>query len=98
MQADFEAATVLNTYKRDKDWLERAFRESKIISVTIPSSVKTIGDSAFYNCGNLSSVTVCEGVETIGQNAFRACANLGSIAFPPVLGRWAMQHFFNVRK
>ena len=63
-----------------------AFRSSGIISVTIPSSVKTIGDSAFRECENLSSVTVCEGVETIEQNAFRSCTKLASIALPSTIG------------
>lgn len=59
-----------------------AFRESSIISVNIPSGVKTIGNDAFNNCANLSSVTVSEGVETIGERAFQSCASLTAIALP----------------
>ncbi len=71
-----------------------AFCSSAILSADIPSSVKTIGDSAFRECSNLSSVTVCEGVETIGQNAFLACTNLASIALPASIGEVGAAAFF----
>ncbi len=44
-----------------------------IISVTIPASVKTIGEYAFYNCHNLSSVTVSSKTAVIDENAFGNC-------------------------
>ena len=50
-----------------------AFRENEdLISVAIPSSVKTIGERAFYECG-LLEVTFSEGLEEIGQDAFVGC-------------------------
>lgn len=41
-----------------------------ITSLSIPSSVKTIGDRAFLNCSNLKSITLNEGLETLGTYAF----------------------------
>jgi len=37
--------------------------------VTIPGSVKTIGDSAFSDCSSLTSVTISRSTQ-IGRNAF----------------------------
>ncbi len=52
------------------------FRENKAITaVTIPASVKTIGEEAFYGCSSLTSVIFEDG-ETelkIGDFAFRSC-------------------------
>jgi len=50
----------------------RAFRITAITSVTIPASVKTIGNNAFRSCANLESVTFEAGskIETIANSAF----------------------------
>ena len=39
----------------------------------IPNSVITIGDYAFYGCGNLTSVTIPNSVTSIGNRAFYGC-------------------------
>ncbi len=44
--------------------------------VSIPNSVKYIGDFAFYGCGNLRRVDIPVGVETIGDGAFWHCTSL----------------------
>ena len=50
-------------------------------SVTIPNSVTSIGDKAFYNCSSLTSVTIGNGVTSIGDYAFSKAA-LTSIVVP----------------
>ena len=56
---------------------------SKLKNVTIPSSVKSIGDSAFYNVWSLETVTFeGDGLETIGSYAFYGCEKLSSISLP----------------
>jgi len=55
--------------------------QETLTSVVIPSSVKTIGYSSFYNCISLTSVTLGSGVTTIGYGAFYSCSILTSITF-----------------
>lgn len=47
--------------------------------VTIPNSVTTIRDNAFFNCYRLTSVTIPGSVTTFGNNAFLSCTNLASV-------------------
>ena len=58
------------------------FQSSKVISVTIPEGVTTIGDNAFSQCLHLTSVTILDGVTTIGDNAFDVCNSLASVTIP----------------
>ena len=51
--------------------------------ITIPQSVTTIGESAFYSCGNLTSVSMPEAT-TIGREAFIYCYALTSVEMPSV--------------
>ena len=64
---------------------EDAFKNnSKIRSITIPSSVTTIGSSAFSGCSNLITVTISENSQltSIGNEAFSYCSSLTSIYIP----------------
>lgn len=48
-------------------------------SVTIPSSVISIGYYAFFNCSGLTSVIIPNSVTSIGDNAFAMCSNLADV-------------------
>ena len=50
-----------------------------ITSVSIPSSVETIGSSAFSDCTGLTSVSLGNGVKRLGSSAFYGCSSLTSI-------------------
>ena len=57
---------------------------------TIPDSVMTIGNYAFYWSSSLTSVNIPDSVTKIGENAFCYCPSLTSVyckaTTPPVLG------------
>ena len=53
-----------------------------LISVTIPSTVQTIGTSAFRGCSSLVSVILTEGLKDVGPMAFEACKSLSYIEIP----------------
>lgn len=57
-------------------------------SVTIPGSVKTIGQNAFRGCTSLTEVHLQSGVEVIGAYAFSGCAALsGDLTIPETVKR-----------
>ncbi len=57
-----------------------AFKNNnKMTSVTIPSTVETIGKNAFKGCKKLTKVTIPKNVTTIGKDAFRNCKKLKTI-------------------
>ena len=51
----------------------------KLTSLTIGSSVTSIGSSAFYGCSGLTSVTIPGSVTSIGSYAFYDCSGLTSV-------------------
>ena len=58
-------------------------------SVTIPSSVTSIGSYCFSYCRSLTSITIPESVTSIGKGCFYGCSGLTSIyvkaVTPPAL-------------
>ena len=50
-----------------------------ISSITIPRSVKTIEESAFYGCSGLSKINIPNNVTTIEARAFQGCSSVDSL-------------------
>lgn len=61
---------------------EGAFMSSGLTSVTVPASIKTIGQYTFSNCTQLTSAVMNEGVEEICYRAFSYCAHLSIVSLP----------------
>lgn len=51
----------------------------KIKSVVIEDGVTSVGEVAFYDCGNLTSVTISDSVTRISRGAFRECVSLAVV-------------------
>lgn len=71
-------------------------RNKSLRSVSVPGTVKRIGERAFADCVNLKTVLLEEGLETIGGNAFTGCSSLTELTLPDSireLDGWAFYHF-----
>ena len=51
-------------------------------SYTVPDSVTSIGNSAFWGCSSLTDITIPECVTSISYSAFQSCSNLTEITIP----------------
>ena len=70
-----------------------------LVSVTIPNTVRYIGDDAFKSCHNLTSITIGNSVVSIGFRAFYYCTSLKTITIPnsvSYLGNTAFHHCTNL--
>ena len=55
---------------------------NETVSVSLPSTLQTIGSNAFYGNKNLRGVTLPNSLVNIGTYAFAFCASLGQIEIP----------------
>jgi fibronectin type 3 domain-containing protein len=51
-------------------------------SYTVPDSVVTIGNGAFFGFKQVSAITIPDSVQTIGTSAFSGCAGLTNLVIP----------------
>ena len=69
-------------------------------TITIPSSVTSIGRNSFSYCMNLETLIVPADVTIIERGAFSGCINLSSITIPDsvkFIGKWAFSHCKNLK-
>lgn len=67
-----------------------------IVSVSLPASVRTVGEFAFQGCTALKSAQL-PGVESLDRGAFYGCSVLESVATGDSLTSIWVQAFFNCR-
>ena len=65
---------------------DKAFRNTssngEITSITLPDSLKEIGDFAFFSCLKLEDINLPDGLTKIGYQAFQNCYSLTEITIP----------------
>ena len=66
-------------FNKDKTELIQYPSKNARTSYTIPNSVTSIRDYAFYVCSSLTSMTIPDSVTSISDDAFCVCSNLTSI-------------------
>lgn len=75
-----------------------AFKNSSMISITLPSTLKSIPDSAFYGCASLTSIAFPDSVTSIGKEAFENCTRLASVTLGSGLTTIGNDAFYNCTK
>ena len=62
-------------------------------TVVLASSVKSIGDGAFYDCRNLINVILPDSITSIGASMFQGCSRLSKISIPKFVTRIGKEAF-----
>ena len=73
---------------------ENAFYCSYLKTVSLPSTLKTIGVGAFYGCFYLEDIVLPEGLERIETDAFMHCNKISDITLPDSLTYIGDKAFF----
>ena len=71
-----------NLYSKDGSTLIQYAAGKTETSFTIPNSVTSIGEGAFYWCSSLTSITIPNSVTSIGEGAFHWCSSLTTVTIP----------------
>ena len=69
------------------------YNMASLTSVTIPSSVTSIGSSAFLKCSRLCSITIPNSVTSIGNTAFSGCSSLTKTNYTGNVADWCNIQF-----
>ncbi len=85
-----------------KDWERYAAPwnnySSKVKSAVIENGVTSVGNYAFYSCGNLVSVKLPESLTRIGEFAFYNCEVLSDIVIPKKVAEIGENAFYGCKK
>ena len=58
-------------------------------SITIPSSVSSLGSNCFYDCSGLTSITIPSSVTLLGSDCFSECSGLETVYFKGKVPKYA---------
>lgn len=68
-------------------------------SLSLPNTLKRIGDGAFYACRGLNEIEIPDNVEAVGTAAFCYCENLTSVGVLPIkLNKIGQRAFSYIKK
>ncbi|MDD5793251.1 MAG: leucine-rich repeat domain-containing protein [Clostridiales bacterium] len=68
-------------------YVQAADINNNIEKVTLPSSINSIGDSAFSQCKKLTTIFMPKRMQYLGNNVFEGCESLESIDIPEGVSR-----------
>lgn len=68
---------------------------AKLMKITIPDGIVSIGDSAIRGCKGLTSIELPDSVTRVGVQAFSDCSSLQSIAIPDGVDEMKMYTFYD---
>ena len=71
---------------------------SKLTAVTIPASVKSIGEAAFFGCTGLDNIAIPEGPAQIAPSMLAGCSNLLSVTIPESVKEIGASAFYGCTK
>lgn len=77
-----------NLYDKNQTLLIQYAIGKKDTSFSIPNSVTSIGDSAFWSCDNLTSISIPNSVTSIGDSAFEYCRSLKDVYYSGSEAQW----------
>ena len=75
-----------------------ALSNTRLASVVLPNSLKSIYDYAFQDCDSLTSIVIPDSVTSIGAYAFRMCYNLTTVSLGSSVRSVGTEAFADMRK
>ena len=74
---------------------DSAFKNcNQLRNVTLPQSIKSIGNASFWGCRNLATLLMSDGVTEIGNSAFFQCHDLANINIPETVTNIGQRAFY----
>lgn len=70
----------------------------KLEKITLPDSLRTIGELAFADCNSLAIIDIPDAVDLIGSYAFLRCSSIENIAIPERVSKLNTATFYSCKK
>lgn len=97
--ASFENCTVIDLKGCSSDIVSLpdyifSVKDSKLMSISLPSNISIIGKNSFAECRSLQTVFCQSGLKQIGEKAFKNCKSLETIYIPETVERIDEEAFY----
>ena len=91
----FGTLSGYNKYSKNELSKRAFYQKRNFFSITLPSTLISIGDESFYNCGLTCNIKFPETLLNIGANAFAWSSIFGNIVIPNSVYTIGNRAFFN---